>query len=142
VKLADVSTFVQALTNLATHNENGTALRGCDALDSLLCAEVGQASGCVSAACVSGLQALSQRLDASFAALDGQDLDFFLSGSAPIIDRDGDGHADALGSANPAASSSPVSTGPGLWLSTFKNRTGTTNVYGSWSAERVSTHSQ
>ena len=143
VKVADVSAFVEALTNLATRNENGTPLRGCDALDSLLCAEVGQARGCISAACLSGLQALSQRLDASFAALDGQDLDFFLSGSAPIIDRDGDGFADALGSStNPATSSSPISAGPGLWLSTFKNRTGTTNVYGSWSAERVSTHSQ
>ncbi len=109
VNVADVSAFVEALTNLATRNENGTALRGCDALDSLLCAEVGQARGCVSAACLSGLQALSQRLDASFAALDGQDLDFFLSGSAPIVDRDGDGYADALGSnTNSAASSSPM----------------------------------
>ena len=33
-------------------------------------------------------------------------------------------------------------TGPGLWLSTFKSRAGTTNIYGSWTAERVSTHSQ
>ena len=49
-------------------------------MDSLLCGEVGQARGCMSAACLSGLRALSQQLDASFAALDGQDLDFFLSG--------------------------------------------------------------
>ena len=135
-----MSAFVETLANLATRNENGTALRGCDALDSLLCAEVGQARGCVSAACVAGLQGSRQRLDASFAALDGQDLDFFLSGSAPIVDRDGDGYADALGSAT-AASSSTLG-GPGLWSAMFKNRSGTTNVYGSWTAERASTPSQ
>ena len=131
--VADVGGFIDALANLATRTEGGTLLRGCDALDSLLCAEVNQAPGCVRAACLSGLDALSQRLDASFAALDGQDLDFFLSGSAPLVDRDGDGHADALGS-------NTTSAGPGLWSGTFKSRTGPpTNVYGSWTAERAAT---
>ena len=140
---ADVSDFIEALTNLATRKENGTTLRGCDALDSLLCAEVGQARGCLSAACLSGMQALIQRLDASFAALDGQGLDFFLSGSAPIIDRDGDGYADALGcDTNTSPSSTSALAGAGLWLSTFKSRTGKTDLYGLWTAERVSAHSQ
>ncbi len=135
--VADVSVFVEVLANLARRDENGTTLRGCDALDSLLCAEVGQARGCLSAACLSGLQALIQRLDASFTALDGQDLDFYLSGIAPIVDRDGDGYADALGcDTSAAASSSSASGGPGLWLSTFRSRTGITNLYGSWTAER------
>ena len=143
VNVADVSAFVGALTNLATRKENGTTLLGCDALDSLLCSEVGQARGCVSAACLSGMQALIQRLDASFAALDGQDLDFFLSGLAPIVDRDGDGYADALGSnTDAAASSSSTLAGPGLWLSIFKSRAGTTNVYGSWTSERASAPGQ
>jgi hypothetical protein len=141
--VADVGAFVEALANLATRNENGTTLRGCDALDSLLCAEVGRGRGCVSAACLSGLQALIQRLDASFAALDGQDLDFFLSGSAQIVDWDGDGHADALGcDTSVAASSSSTLVGPGLWLSIFKSRTGTTKLYGSWTAERTSAPGQ
>jgi hypothetical protein len=89
----------------------------------------------VSAACLSGLQALIQRLDASFSALDGRDLDFFLSGSAPIVDRDGDGQADALGSKAPSSSS--PSPGLGLWSATFKSRTGTTDVLGCpWTADR------
>jgi hypothetical protein len=142
-EVADVSAFVESLANLATRKENGTTLRGCDALDSLLCDEMGQARGCLSAACLSGLQALIQRLDASFAALDGQDLDFFLSGRAPIVDRDGDGYADALGcDTNAAASSSSICAGPGLWLSTFKSRTGTTTLYGSWTSGRASAPGQ
>ena len=141
--VADVGDFVGALANLATRQEGGTTLRSCDALDSLLCEEVGQARGCLSAACLSGLQALSQRLDASFAALDGQGLDFFLSGSAPIVDRDGDGYADALGSdTNAAPSPSSALQGPGLWSSAFKSRTGETDLYGLWTAERVSSPSQ
>lgn len=132
----DVGDFIQALAKLATRNDSGTLVRGCDALDSLLCAEVNQAPGCVRPACLLGLGALSQRLDASFAALDGQDLDFFLSGSAPLVDRDGDGHADALGS-------NTTSAGPGLWSGTFKSRTGSpTNVYGSWTAERAAAPSR
>jgi hypothetical protein len=141
--VADVGDFVGALANLATRQEGGTTLRSCDALDSLLCEEVGQARGCLGAACLSGLQALSQRLDASFAALDGQGLDFFLSGSAPIVDRDGDGYADALGSdTNAAPSPSSALQGPGLWSSAFKSRTGETDLYGLWTAERVSSPGQ
>ena len=133
--VADVGVFIEALLKSATRSQDGTMLRGCDALDSLLCAEVQQAPGCVSAACLSGLQALIQRLDASFSALDGRDLDFFLSGSAPIVDRDGDGQADALGSKAPSSSS--PSPGLGLWSATFKSRTGTTDVLGCpWTADR------
>jgi hypothetical protein len=128
---ADVSAFIEDLVNLATRDESGTELRGCDALDSLLCAEAEQAPGCVSAACLSGLKALAQLLDTSFSALDGQDLDFFLSGSAPIVDRDGDGRADALGS------TSYDLGGPGVWSAVFKNRSGNAPIYGSWTAERA-----
>jgi hypothetical protein len=126
---ADVSAFVESLMNLATRDDGGTVLRGCDALDSLLCAEIAQTPGCVRDACLSGLKALEQRLDTSFSALDGQGLDFFLSGSAPIVDRDGDGHADALGS------TSDASTGPGVWSAIFKSSAGTASVYGTWTAE-------
>jgi hypothetical protein len=126
---ADVSAFIDTLVNLAARDDSGTVLRGCDALDSLLCAEVAQAPGCVRTACLDGLKALAQRLDASFSVLDGQDLDFFLSGSAPIVDRDGDGHAEALGSTSDAL------RGPGVWSALFKSSAGTASVYGSWTAE-------
>ena len=132
----DVASFIEAMVQLATHNDSGTLLRGCDALDSLLCAEGGQAPGCVLEACLAGLEALSQRLDASFSALDGQDLDFHLSGSAPLVDRDGDGHAEALGS-----SSSPLG-GPGRWSGTYESQTGNTDIYGSWTAEQTPALSQ
>jgi hypothetical protein len=122
----DVRAFIEALAKLATRDENGTVLQGCDALDSLLCAEAGRTRGCVRAACLSGLESLIERLDTSFAALDGQDLDFLLSGWASIVDRNGDGHADALGS----------STEVGIWSGVFKSLAGTTNIYGSWTAER------
>ena len=126
---ADVTAFIEALMNLATLDDGGTVLHGCDALDSLLCAEAAQTPGCVRDACILGLEALEQRLDTSFSALDGQGLDFFLSGSAPIVDRDGDGHADALGSTSDAL------TGPGVWSAIFKSSAGTASVYGTWTAE-------
>ena len=40
--------------------------------------------------------ALGRRLRAVFAALDGGDLDLFLEGCAPLVERDGDGRADSL----------------------------------------------
>jgi len=126
---ADVSAFIEALMKLATRDDGGTVLHGCDALDSLLCAEVAQTPGCVRDACILGLEAFEQRLDTSFSALDGQGLDFFLSGSAPIVDRDGDGHADALGSTSDAL------TGPGVWSALFKSSAGSESVYGTWTAE-------
>jgi hypothetical protein len=131
-----VSAFIEALVNLATRDEGGTTLRGCEALDSLLCAEVGQAPGCVSAACRDGVAALIRRLDTSFAALDGPDLDFFLSGDAPMVDRDGDGSADALGGSTSGLPSS-VPVAPGLWSASFRSRSGITTIYGSWTAERA-----
>jgi hypothetical protein len=120
----DIRTFIETMTNLAILGENGTVLKGCDALDSLLCAEVSQARGCLQAACLAGLEALIGRLDSSFAALDGPSLDFSLSGSAPIVDRDGDGIADALGSSQ-----------SGYWSGTFN----THPAVGTWTAERAPT---
>jgi hypothetical protein len=75
-------------------------------------------------------------LDTGFAALDGQDLDFFLSGDAPMVDRDGDGSADALGGST-SGIPSPVLVAPGLWSASFRSRSGITTIYGSWTAERA-----
>jgi len=80
----DAGGLIAALAALA-RSPDGTA-SGCAALDRVLCAAVGVAGGCLAAACPAGLSALAGRLDAAFDAADGTDLDFTLSGAAPMID--------------------------------------------------------
>jgi hypothetical protein len=121
--IADANAFVSALFNGAGRNTGSTMLLGCDALDSLLCDEANMEHGCIRAACQTGLEKLAQRLDASFAVLDGPGLDFSLQGTAQLIDSNDDKQADALAIS--------------LMTASFKTRTPTT-VYGSWSAERIS----
>jgi hypothetical protein len=123
---ADVGDFVTALFGLASRNESGTILTGCAALDGLLCADLGQARGCLATACNDGLNALRRRLDAGFTALDGDDLDFVLGGTAPVIDNDGDGQADGLGG-------SPA----GLWSGEVRGRGGPSLLAGTWTAVRA-----
>src|SRR5205814_3215543 len=48
---ADPNDFVTALFGLASRDDNGTVLAGCPALDSLLCADLGQPRGCLATAC-------------------------------------------------------------------------------------------
>jgi hypothetical protein len=123
---ADTGAFVTTLFGLASRNEGGTILTGCAALDGLLCADLGQAAGCALAACTEGLATLRQRLDAGFAAMDGDDLDFVLGGLAPLVDSDGDGQVDSLGG----------SIG-GSWSGEVRGRGGPSPVSGSWSALRA-----
>jgi hypothetical protein len=122
---ADTGAFVAALFGLASRNDGGTILTGCSALDALLCADLGEATGCALAACTEGLAMLRQRLDAGFQALDGDDLDFVLGGVAAVVDIDGDGQADALGGA-----------APGIWSGEVRGRGGPSPLGGSWSAVR------
>jgi hypothetical protein len=126
---ADPGAFVAALFAGATRNENGTTLNGCAALDALLCPDVGEARGCLLAACATGLAALQHSLDAGFAAMDGEDIDFVLQqGAIQVIDTDGNGAADALGRA----------TGhPGTWSGEVRGRGGPGPVTGTWTATRV-----
>jgi hypothetical protein len=128
--IADVSAFVAALVKLATRKAGETMLTGCDALDALLCDDVGEQRDCVRTACLAGTDALTQRLDSSFTAMDGVGLDLFLSGSAPLVDSDSDRRADALGSI----------TNRGSWTnpSAIKSRKGNTSLYGTWTAKRLS----
>jgi len=122
--VADVGAFVAALFNGTTRKTTRSSLlQGCDALDSLLCEEAGLDRGCIKAACQSGVAALAQRLDDSFAALDGPGRDFFLSGSAPLLDTNGDGRADAVASS--------------LMTASFSSPGGASAVYGMWSAQRI-----
>jgi hypothetical protein len=89
-------TLVPALFALALSADG--AATGCAALDGTLCPAVGQAAGCLMAACTTGLQALAVKLDSAFDGADGVGLDLYLSGSTPLIDTHGDGRASRLGS--------------------------------------------
>jgi hypothetical protein len=119
----DVSDFASTLFGLAARNDSGTILTGCAALDGLLCAELGEPRGCLVTACSDGLATLRRRLDAGFAAMDGDDVDFVLSGTAAVVDSDGDGQADGLGGAT-----------PGLWSGEVRGRAGPSLLTGAWTA--------
>ena len=97
--------------------------RACDALDALVCADVGVGVGCLRAACLAGQVALATRLDAAFELADGDGSDLQLSGSASMVDSDGDGVADKLGT---------TVEGSGLWTAQIRAHAGTEIVSGSW----------
>jgi hypothetical protein len=119
---ADAGSFIAALFNGASRNSRSTTLKGCDALDSLLCDEAGLDRGCITAACQTGLEKLAQILDSSFYVLDGPNLDFFLTGWAPMVDDDGDGQADRLSNG---------------WLNATFNARIPSSATGYWSAKRI-----
>jgi hypothetical protein len=125
----DVDTFSNALFGLATRDEGGARLSGCPALDAVICPDLGEPRGCLLAACTDGLAALSRRLGAGFAALDGDDLDLVLGGSVTVLDENGDGKVDSLGVRNGAAGSSP-----GLWSGEIRGRGGPIGFSGPWTA--------
>lgn len=130
----DVGALVDTVFALATLSDKGNLLTGCDALDAAVCDLVKSPRGCVLGACHAGLQTLVGKLSNSFANLDGDGLDFyFLSGSAPVLDSDGDGHADALGMLR----SSTASVRSGLWAAEIQSSQATTSVNGLWSGALV-----
>ncbi len=120
-----------AATPLPMRVEQPHAESGCAALDAVLCADVGQARGCLMAACNDGVTALAARLDAGFALADGEGLDLIIDGAtAPIIDSHASGAADRLG--NLAA----VPPAPGAWTATLRTRAGDERLIASWDAFR------
>jgi hypothetical protein len=123
----DAHALVAALAALA-HTDDGS-LVGCAALDAVLCARVGSAAGCLVAACAAGLEALAQRLDASFEAADGTNLDLYLTGAAPLLDTHGDGLADRLGDLQAGAQA-------GAWSVDLRPRGGRRALVGAWEAIR------
>jgi hypothetical protein len=130
----DSQSLVNLVFGLAHVADHGTVLSGCAALDAAVCDQLGQPRNCLSGACQNGLGALASKLAGAFDSLDGKALDFFLSGSTPVVDLGGDGLADALGQGGRAGS---VSAGPGLWLATVDASGGGYVVNGSWTASRV-----
>jgi hypothetical protein len=89
--------LVQAIFGLAQWQDASSTLNGCEALDAVACDQVGQPRKCLLDACRLGMDALAATLADSFAVLDGEGIDFRLQGSAPVIDLNTDGQADALG---------------------------------------------
>jgi hypothetical protein len=89
--------FVTAVAALAKAPDGAS---GCAALDEIVCARSGLASGCLATACAAGLAALAAELDAGFTAADGTGVDLALSGSTPLVENHDDGYADRLGAAD------------------------------------------
>jgi hypothetical protein len=125
-KVAGSRGLVEQVFALAKSSDQTTPLTGCAAMDAVVCSQIKRSRGCVAAACQSGLVALTANLAAAFKGLDGDGLDFSLYGSAPVIDLDADGRADALGTTG----------APGLWSADIAARGGSYVAYGSWSAKR------
>ncbi len=125
----DPTSLVTALFNMATYPDKAATQTGCAALDAVLCPDVGEARGCLLSACAAGLGALAKRLDAGFTALDGDDIDLLIGGTVPVLDRDGDRTADALGAT--------TGVDGGLWSGEIRARGGNSTISGTWMAERT-----
>jgi hypothetical protein len=128
----DTRGLIKTVFGLAQwHDQNTTS---CDALDAALCQQIQQPTGCLLKACQNGLVALAANLTGPFDALDGSGLDFSLFGAAPVVDLDGNGQADTLGSQGHVGTSS---AGTGSWWATLSARSGTYDIYGTWTASRI-----
>jgi hypothetical protein len=124
--------LVSTVVAMARFVDKGSVLTGCAALDATVCDQTGNSRGCLAGACRNGLEALARKLTDSFSNLDGNGLDFYLYGSAPVVDLNGDRRADALG-----VRSSTLAVGTGLWMAEVRGRAGGYSVNGFWSATRT-----
>jgi len=118
--MSDVGGMIAALAALARSDDGEVS--GCAAYDRVLCAALGSAAGCLATACPAGLGTLAARLDGAFDAADGTGLDFYLSGSAHLVDPHNDGVASMLGGmvGNPTENASWWSID--LWTATGRAR--------------------
>lgn len=124
---ASTKNLVTTLFEWAVHLDGSSQRRGCQALDTLLCDTLSHPRGCLLNACKEGQDALAYKLERSFDRLNNVGNDFhFLSGAAAVLDMDGDGKADALGTFD----------SPGLWSSESISKTMKQQIYGSWTATR------
>ena len=127
---SDTRALLDAMFGLAAAPATADATRatGCDALDAVVCSDVGRNTGCLRAACLAGLTALATKLDAAFLSADSDGAGLQLSGSAPMLDDDGDGIADRLGASNPA---------PGVWSVELRAHAGTEVLSAPWTGVTV-----
>ncbi len=124
----DPAAFVNGLFAAASYADRGTTFKGCPALGALVCPLVGAPDGCLAAACEKGLAGLGRGLTNVFDQLDGEELDFFLQGSGPLVDADGDGLADAVGR---------LPTNPGVWKAIVRPRDEPFAISGFFAADRA-----
>jgi hypothetical protein len=129
----DIGTFVNILMGLAQTTDSGRTVAGCLALDAKLGAELGLTKGTLLSPCQAGLDALVAKMVRAFQNLDGNDLDYVLSGSARLLDFDGNGLADAMGQTGPTAGKPD----PAIWSAEIRSRLGSFSIIGQWSAYRV-----
>jgi len=125
---AETAAFLDALFGLASSGTGADLETGCDALDGLICSEVGREVGCLRSACLAGQAALATKLDAAFALVDGDGADLQLSGSAGMTDDNGDGRIDRLG---------VMPDQSGLWTAQIRAHAGTEILSGSWTGTAV-----
>ena len=92
-----IDVLLAAVFDLASWHPDTDHLTGCDALDALVCTEVGRQPGCMRQACQAGQAALIARTEAGFASADGEGDDLQWGGTVDMSDADGDGIAEALG---------------------------------------------
>ena len=117
--------------DLAQATQTVTA-NGCEALDRLLCTDLGRAVGCLLKACNDGVAALAARLDAGFDAASGDGLDLVIqSGRAPLIDLHRSGVADRLGDV------STFPPAPASWSATLRTPAGNEQLTAQWEALRA-----
>ena len=95
---ADTDGLITEVVKLAhAKDADGSDVTGCAAFNALLCPIAGGDQTCLSAACSDGLGALIARLRGGFNAANGSGLDFYLAGSAPVLNTQGGASAHQLG---------------------------------------------
>lgn len=82
---------------LAASFDDGAGATGCDAVSAIACSAASRPATCLAAGCSAAAAALDARLLAWLDVLDAAGLDFSLSGSAQIEDRDFDRSVDTVG---------------------------------------------
>jgi hypothetical protein len=94
----DTDGLITEIVKLAhVRDADGSDFAGCAAFNALLCPIAGGDDSCLSTACSDGLGALIARLRGGFDAANGSGLDFYLAGSAPLLNTHGGATAHQLG---------------------------------------------
>ena len=109
-----------------TRDADGSDVAGCAAFNALLCPIAGGDETCLSAACSDGLGALIARLRGGFDAANGTGLDFYLAGSAPVLNTQGGASAHQLGS----------TTAPARWSVDLQTAAGRSQLSASFTGLR------
>ena len=92
----------------------------CEQIDALICAQLHYASGCAVQACQTAVDALGARFDRGFeeATSTGVSSLSLLAGRASLVDLDGDGQAEQLG----------TKLAPGIWNAALETSDGTISI--------------